>query len=506
VSQLRVNIIANFAGKAWTALISLAFIPLYISFIGIEGYGLVGVYLALFAVFSLLDLGLGTTLNRELASLSTRAGSAQVMRDLVRTLELIYWALAIVIGVLLTVLAPLIANYWINAGSLSTETIQDAIVIMGIAIALQFPFTLYSGGLMGLQRQVLLNGITATMATIRAVGAVLILWLISPTIEAFFLWQLSASLVQTLITRAVLQKRLPKPQSRTRFRADLVMGVWRFASGVTGISVMAVILTQADKVILSKVLSLEVFGYYTLAWMLASGLYYLIGPVFSAVFPRFSQLVTLENSKALTLLYHQSCQLMSVVILPVAILLALFSQEILLLWTGDATIANNTHLIVSLLVVGTAINGLMNIPYALLLAYRWTTLPFYMNAVAVVVLVPVVYFMAVYYGAIGAAAVWVVLNAGYVLVGLQFMHKRLLPGELRGWYTVDVAYPLVAALVVAGLGRWFLQYPLSAPLELVALAGLAVLTLSAPVMAAPQARTWIFQQFMNRKVWYGTQN
>ncbi len=70
MSQLKRNIIANFAGKAWTALISLAFIPLYISFIGIEGYGLVGVYLALFAVFSLLDLGLGTTLNRELASLS----------------------------------------------------------------------------------------------------------------------------------------------------------------------------------------------------------------------------------------------------------------------------------------------------------------------------------------------------------------------------------------------------------------------------------------------------
>ena len=206
---------------------------------------MVGVYLALFAVFSLLDLGLGTTLNRELTSLSARAGSAQAMRDLVRTLELIYWALAIVIGVLLTALAPLIANYWINAGGLSTGTIQNAIVIMGVAIALQFPFTLYSGGLMGLQRQVVLNGITATMATIRALGAVLILWLISPTIEAFFLWQLSASLVQTLIARVVLQKRLPKPHDRARFRADLVVRVWRFASGVTGINASEINAVQA---------------------------------------------------------------------------------------------------------------------------------------------------------------------------------------------------------------------------------------------------------------------
>ena len=243
MTQLKHNLIANFAGKAWTAVMSLAFVPLYIRFIGIEGYGLVGVYASLLAVFSLLDLGLGTTLNRELAVLSARAGSAQIMRDLVRTLESIYWGLAIVIGILLTALAPLIANYWINAGALSTETVEEVIVIMGIAIAVQFPFTLYSGGLMGLQRQVLLNGITATMATIRVLGAVLVLWLISPTIEAFFLWQLVVSLFQTLIARVFLQKRLPKSNDRSRFKTDLVVKVWRFASGVTGVSIMAMILT-----------------------------------------------------------------------------------------------------------------------------------------------------------------------------------------------------------------------------------------------------------------------
>ena len=357
MTQLKHNLIANFAGKAWTAVMSLAFVPLYIRFIGIEGYGLVGVYASLLAVFSLIDLGLGTTLNRELAVLSARAGSAQIMRDLVRTLESIYWGLAIVIGILLTALAPLIANYWINAGGLSTETVEEVIVIMGIAIAVQFPFTLYSGGLMGLQRQVLLNGITATMATIRVLGAVLVLWLISPTIEAFFLWQLIVSLFQTLIARVFLQKRLPQSNDRSRFRKDLVVEVWRFASGVTGISVMAMILTQADKIILSKVLSLEAFGYYAFAWMIASSLYYLVGPVLTAVFPQFSQLVSLGKIKELTHLYHRSCQLMSVVLLPVAVMLALFSKEMLSLWTGDATIVNNTYLIVSLLAVGTALNG-----------------------------------------------------------------------------------------------------------------------------------------------------
>ncbi len=70
MSVIRQNIIANFTGKAWTALMSLAFIPLYIKFIGIEAYGLMGIWGALGALFTLLDMGLSTTINRELAKKS----------------------------------------------------------------------------------------------------------------------------------------------------------------------------------------------------------------------------------------------------------------------------------------------------------------------------------------------------------------------------------------------------------------------------------------------------
>ncbi len=43
---------------------SLAFIPLYIKFLGIEAYGIIGFFTTLQAMFTLLDLGLGYTLNR----------------------------------------------------------------------------------------------------------------------------------------------------------------------------------------------------------------------------------------------------------------------------------------------------------------------------------------------------------------------------------------------------------------------------------------------------------
>ena len=88
------NIIANFAGRGWTALMALLFFPIYIKFLGIEAFGLVGFFITLQILFSYLVTGLGTTVNRELARLSTQPGTDQKKRDLVRTLEVVYWALA----------------------------------------------------------------------------------------------------------------------------------------------------------------------------------------------------------------------------------------------------------------------------------------------------------------------------------------------------------------------------------------------------------------------------
>jgi len=41
---------ANFAGTGWAALMQIVCIPLYIKFMGIEAYGLIGFYLVLQAM------------------------------------------------------------------------------------------------------------------------------------------------------------------------------------------------------------------------------------------------------------------------------------------------------------------------------------------------------------------------------------------------------------------------------------------------------------------------
>jgi O-antigen/teichoic acid export membrane protein len=500
-STLKKNILANISGSIWQAIMGFVFIPLYIKFVGIESFGLIGIFATLQIIFGLMDVGLGSTLTRELARLTVLPQREQEMRNLVRTLEAIYWGLAIFSGIIVIVASPLIARHWVKAGQLPVKTIEQVLPLMGFVIAVQMPVGLYSGGLMGMQRQVLLNLINVFISTLRGAGAVLILWLISPTIQAFFLWQMVISVMYTFLLAMYLRRSLPSGKAKTVFQMHLLHGIWRFSAGMSGISILAVILTQLDKIILSKILSLEMFGYYTLASMVAMSLSRLFTPFFFSVYPRFTQLVTLDDQRGLKQLYHTSCQFISVLILPAAVVIALFSYDILLLWTQNPISAERAHLLVTILICGTALNGLMHTPYALQLAFGWTKLSVFKNIIAVILLVPLTIYMAIYYGAVGAAGVWLILNIGYVLLEIPLMHRRILREEKWRWYLQDVAIPLLACLSLAGLGRLLLIGPTSQPMMLLHLMIVSVLTLGVTIISVPTMRSRLYGRLLKMNVY-----
>lgn len=500
MSLLKKNIVANFVGSIWQALMGLISIPFYIKFMGIESWGLIGIFTMLQVIFGLFDIGLSSTLNREMARLSILPHKEREMRNLVRTLEVIYWGIAVIIGFVVVSFAPFIAQQWINAGQLSPTTIEQTLLIMGFAIALQMPIGFYSGGLMGLQKQVLLNVINIIISTLRGGGAVLILWLVSPTIQAFFLWQIVISTINIALLAIVLWRVLPPDEKTAIFQKQLLKGIWRFAAGMSGITILGVILTQVDKVILSKMLSLEEFGYYTLASVVAMSLNRLTGSIFLGIYPRLTQLVSIKDEEKIIRLYHQSCQFMAVMILPVAIIVALFSYEILFLWTRNPATAEKSHILVSILICGTALNGLMNLPYALQLAFGWTRLSFFKNVIAVFLLVPLVIYMAAHYGAVGAASVWLVLNMGYVFFEIPLMHNRLLRNEKWRWYWNDVCIPLVICFLIAGLGRIFMDGPMSQFMMLLYLIIISVLTIGITVLTISTTRRWLFEQLKKIKI------
>lgn len=496
-SRFTLDLASGLAASAWSMLIQLACVPLYIRFLGVEAYGLIGFYLMLQAMLQVLDLGLSPTMNREMARYSVQPEKADEARDLVRTLEFGYWLIGLMIGLALVAASPWVAAHWVKASGIPIPSVRYALMLMGVLAALQWPVSFYQGGLIGLRKQILFNVFRIIAVTVSNGGAVLVLWVISPTVQTFFQWMVLTNAVMLVCWTVFLWKNLPAGTRSPRFDPGLLRNIGRFAAGMSGITAFSLMLGQADKVILSKVLSLKVFSYYTIAGMFGAGLVLIVASVFNTAYPRFSALVARGDEQGLIRIYHGATQLMAVLLLPLAMEIALFSGDILQLWTRNSEVARNAAPIATLLVIGSAINGLMNLPYALQLAYGWTSIGLKITVFMSIIVVPALWFAVSHYGPVGAAYVFVGLQATNMLIGLPLTHRRLLRHELTRWLLQDLGPPLVASIVVVGLARAAMSSRLSPLAVLSTLFAVLLAAMAAAALVAPLIRRRLLSKLSN---------
>jgi O-antigen/teichoic acid export membrane protein len=397
-------------------------------------------------------MGMAPTINREVARASA-SGSINESGNLLHTLAVIYWVMAIGVAILMWLLAPIISEHWLQSKQLSSETITHAVMLMGLVVACRWPIGLYMGALVGAQRLTISSGISMIMITVGSLGAVAILAFVSPTIEAFFIWQAFVGLVYAMIMRFAAWRIIGKTAHR-KFDIGKLLSVWRFTAGMSCIALTTIIFTQMDKVILSKMLELKEFGHYMLATVVVSSLFALISPIFNVIYPRFSVLVATGETDKLIDFYRTGTRLLASAIFPVAMILVIFGYELMLIWTNDSVIASNVAPIIALLAIGSALHGVMHFPYALQLAYGDTRLPLTINIILMVAFLPLIINFAMSYGALGGALALLLLHMMYMLLGTWLTHRRFLKGIGTLWLLQEIGIPLLITLLV-GVGGYF---------------------------------------------------
>lgn len=474
--SIKINIAANYFASIWTALMSLAFVPYYIKLMGMESYGLVGFMASIQAIAILLDLGLAQSLNRELAKQSIKSDSGNYIANTIKTLEIIYWGIALLVLIIIILSANIIANNWLNSEHFSETELINAIWIIAAIISARLPIALYTGGFNGLQFQVKLNIIITVFATLQGAGAIAVLLYVNPTIHAFLIWQLVISVFQLFVMRYSLLKNIPNNEGG-KFTLDILKSIWRFTAGLTGITLTSILLMQTDKILLSKILSLTDFGYYAFATTVAAIIGRLTSPIFSAYFPKITSLVAAQNDEDLIINYHSGCQLASTIIFPISLIIIFYSEDLLLIWTKNPLLVSQTWKLVVLLVIGSTLNGLMTLPYLLQLAHGWTKLTFYTNLVLIAFAFPSIIYATKIYGAAGAAWVWIGINAFYIVISLHLIHRRLLTKEKWNWYFNDIGKIFFSSFIVILFSAQIINHQWNSFLKLGFIAFFGILSL-----------------------------
>ncbi len=438
--SLRWNLAANFAGQGWRALMGLAFVPFYLSILGVEAYGLIGLYTSLQIALALLDAGLRPALAREMARFTGGAMDASAIRTLLRSIEIPLLALAGSIVLIMLFAAPWLTAHWVHPEQLDAATVTQAFRMMGVVAALQFLEAAYDSSLNGLQRQVLQNAIITFIATLRGFGALTVLW-IMPRLTAFFAWQAAVALLSCLLLGIAVYRSLPRA-SGVRFSVEALRSVRNYAGGMFGIAVLALLLTQSDKFVLARFMPLAEVGRYTLAATVAGVIAVLSGPIGNAFFPRLTQLLEQGDKPALKATFHRLSSLMAAVVGTAAAIVVFFGQRLLEAWLGDPTLAASAAPIAALLATAGLLVALTSLPYFLQLANGVTAITLRLNLVLLVFFIPALVAAASRFGGVGAAACAAALGFCGMTVSALITFPRYLPGAAIRWWVSDLARPL----------------------------------------------------------------
>lgn len=436
------NIIANYIGRLWGIISVFVFVPFYIKILGIEAYAVINFYTVILTIMFFADGGLSATLNREIA----RSNDKKHLGNMLYTIERLYLGICLFIVLFIALFSGMIANNWLNSQTIPTDDLRIYIGLMGVSVAFQLFTTLESSGLMGLEKQVLSNIIQVSSSMFRSAVVLLPLYFY-PTLLTFFIWQTLMNVLFFFITRYNLWKYI-KTEVSYSFDKQVLKTVGRFAGGMMLMAIISSLNTQIDKLVISKLLSLKEFGYYSLAGVLSQVPVLIITPIAVAILPRMVKFTVTRDTERLTKLFHFNSFIISSLATSVALVLFLFTKDFVLIWTHDATIAIAIENVTKVLLLGGVFLSFQIMPYHLAIANGHTKTNVRLGIISLLLIIPALFFFVKGYGLIGATFTWLMLNiVAYFYLG-YFLVGKFLKHEFRKWLFYDTMIPITITFFI----------------------------------------------------------
>ena len=445
VPKLKSNIIFNFLGSAWLGILTLAVTPIQVHFLGVEAFGFVGLITILQVLLGSLDLGISATVTKVVSSdhSSQRSASANA----VNTASSVYWIIAILIAVLLLLNSAKVAVFWLSRTRLDPATVTLGIQIVAVYLGLRWPVAFYTGVIGGLQRMDVLNMVKAGVQTLRLVGGIVVLFFV-PDLVAFLVWFAISAAVELLAYAALTYRLLPTLRLWPYFSLASFKEVWKYSAAMNVIALTALVLSQADRLAVTKFLSLEALGYYSIAYNASIAISLVQGAINSATFPAFSHSFSSGQHTDLLSRYGKASQLTGFVVALPCFALVFFGHEILQLWIS-ARVADQVALTMAWLALGFFFNAVVSNAYMAAVACGQPSLPLKINLLAMVLYLPALYWLVHQYGTAGAAAAYAGLNVYYVLTLVPVVQARVMEQGMGMWVRANLL-----PFIFAGVGAF----------------------------------------------------
>lgn len=438
------NVAANVVARMSSICLNIAAVPLLVKYLGFEAYGVIGFYNVVIAIVALLEVGLPLAINRAVAQFSSSDDDGVEISKVIKSFEFILGSMAILIALAWMLCSQFISESWLVSETNNSLDIVGAVFLIGILVGFRFPIGLYTSVLGGLQKQVIMNLLIIIFSWLRICIPLLAVVILNFSLVEFLELQIWVSAAELIIFRYVAWSSHCKFDKKSSFSIALVVREGKLAISIGAMAAIAIIIGQLDKIMVSGLIELEMFGLYSIAAMFGLVLTTLGYPFSSAVFPQFSQALQNSDNEKVKQLFHSYMSIFIPCLFSVSAPLLIFTSDILNIYLLGAAVSDSQVKLIQLFVIGGVFAGILCLPNSLIIASGNLNALIRYNLGTILIYPVILYSLIAQFGAVGAALSFVVYQ-GVSCFAIILISNSL--SRISKLYLIFARYLLLPTLV-----------------------------------------------------------
>jgi O-antigen/teichoic acid export membrane protein len=389
------------AGQMLPMAVGLFTMPFVIRFLGSEQYGVLILVNLIPAYFSFADLGMNVA-STKFASEAYAEGNDTREAETVWTAGLIAFISSAVVAIPMLLFADWIVSV-LNVPENLHRLATIALRIASVSFVLGVLSSILNTPQLSRLRMDLNTAVNMIPRVLYTLAVPLILYLGFGIVGA--VTGLLIAGIVTVLAHLFVSAHLQPKLLHVRWNFALTRPLLKFAFGWVFLSVAAMVLVNSEKLVLTRMVSVQSLAHYSVAFMFANLATTFSGAMLQSLLPAFSQLQGDRKRKELEMLFTRSMRFNMAWLPPILMIMLVGARLFLTLWAGEEFGRESTFPFY-ILIAGLFFNILAYIPQTTILAAGETAKLAKIYWIELTIYLPTVLLMVYYLGILGAAAAW----------------------------------------------------------------------------------------------------
>jgi len=347
------------AGQVVNMAVSILFVPAYIYFLGIEGYGIYSFFLMLFGWITMIQAGIDPAVIRMTAKYAAMSDQPKI-NALVTASIIFQISVASLIGVVFFLSSDYLASFIVkNEISFLHET-KVALYYAGANIVILMWRNVYVAFFMGLQRYDISSVYDALFNLVASLLAIVAVWF-GFGIVGMIATRLVINILSIVVLHNVAKKVEPSFGFSLTISKELLKEIYDYASWIVAGRMNRLAINALPPILINTYVGPSGIAYFNIATRIVMALNNLLSSATNVIFPFVSELVTLQDAERTRSAYLSANRLLSLVSAPLYCFGVIYSWDLLYFWLGS-DVADNAWLLMGIFFVGYYLTSASMVP------------------------------------------------------------------------------------------------------------------------------------------------